>query len=501
MAKKAMGQEKLSFGVAGAFRVVLEWRDDYGSDGPIGRTWGALQLWVGDTLVWGELDSSGQIEGITWSWIELLEFLGNAWPYLVEEEQHPIIFDIRQDEPAHIGELWGRAKLRWLKLPEEQVDREDALLRDFLAVHDFAEALQGAHPPKLLILRRGGQILAATVRQERILSFDMTMSTLKDLGEAIKDRLAGLTDLRSEIARTRWANRDTMPTVQRLQIATGRDEPSLRRIWPIDVATNAANDALYELKAAARMIGQKVTDSQLKAILERVYNLPKGKHLALDDLHKKAADVITEHESQDPAAQGYLLASMLRAHLNCETGRVDPQQVLDTWGVSVQKFEINDLPLDAIAVWGAEHAPTILLNPAGPRTHHPTGTRSTLAHEICHLLVDMEGALPVAEVLGGNVPRAIEQRANAFAAEFLLPRAEARACVERDLQYVNTPTGRRDAIGITISGLVDTYGASHETTAWQILNSGCIDPSDKQLMQELQQHLKSIYDPFGTGIS
>lgn len=492
---------KSSFGVAGAFRVVLEWRNDYGSDGPVGRTWGDLQLWVGDTLVWGALDSSGQTEGITWSWIELLEFLGNAWPYLLEEEQHPITFDMRREEPAHIGELWGRAKLRWRRLSEECADREDALLRDFLAVHDFAEALQGACPPKLLFLRRGGQMLVATDRQEWILSFVTTKSTLKDLGEAVKDRLSGLIDQRSVSAITRWEKRDTMPAVQRLQIATGRDEPSLRRIWPVDVTVDAANDALYELKAAARMIGRKINDDQLKAILGRINSLPKGKHLALGDVQKKAADVIREHESQDPATQGYLLASMLREHLKCEAGRVEPQEVLRTWGVSVVEFEINGSPLDAIAIWGAAHAPTILLNPAGPRAQHPTGARVTLAHEICHLLVDIEGALPVAEVLGGNVPRAIEQRANAFAAEFLLPRAEARACIERELQFVNTPSERCKTMDKTIGNLVDTYGASHETTAWQILNSGSIDSSDEPLMNALRQHHRSIYDPFDTGVS
>jgi hypothetical protein len=30
--------------------------------------------------------------------------------------------------------------------------------------------------------------------------------------------------------------------------------------------------------------------------------------------------------------------------------------------------------------------------------------RFTLAHELCHLLVDRKGSLPVAEVLGGATP-------------------------------------------------------------------------------------------------
>ena len=54
----------------------------------------------------------------------------------------------------------------------------------------------------------------------------------------------------------------------------------------------------------------------------------------------------------------------------------------------------------------------------------PNRTRITLAHELCHLLIDREGALPVIDVLGGHFDNFIEQRANAFAAELLLPRSQ-----------------------------------------------------------------------------
>src|SRR5471030_411567 len=98
MVEKTMEQVKFNFGSVGALHVNLEWRDDYDSDGPIGRTWGDLQLSIGDTLVWGELDSHGGTRGVTWNWIDILEFLGNAWLYLTEEEQYPITFDTRFED-------------------------------------------------------------------------------------------------------------------------------------------------------------------------------------------------------------------------------------------------------------------------------------------------------------------------------------------------------------------------------------------------------------------
>lgn len=490
-----MGLDRISIGYEGALRAILDWKTDYGSDGPVGRSWGDLQLWVADTMVWGQLNKSGHTEGITWCWVDLLEFLGNAWPYLAEEERHPISFDSKEDEPLHLGELWGRAKIRWQTLAEEDVDREDALLRDFMTVHDLASALHGAVPPNLLFLRQGKQMVVATKRKEWTLPFNTTMATLASLAEAIGNRLKGLEDERSKIACSRWDARDSMSKMRRLEIATGRDESSLVRIWPGNLE-EAANDKTYELKAAARMIGRNVSDDQLKFILTKINDLPKGRRLSLGDLRTKAVETVEGNEGADFHVQGYLLAKELREHLKCKSGRVDPKKVLASWNVSIEEFKDETLPLDAIAVWGAEHSPVILLNVAGPRAHHPSGTLSTLAHEICHILVDADSALPVVEVLGGSVPRTIERRANAFAAEFLLPRLEAGICAKEALNFITHPEQRRLAIDQVITELVETYGTSHETTAWQIRNSGVIEFGDHNLVDHLNKHLKSIYDPF-----
>ncbi|MES2257600.1 MAG: hypothetical protein V4724_03725 [Pseudomonadota bacterium] len=205
-----MEQLKLKFGSVGEFHVTLEWKTDYGSDGPIGMTWGDLQFWIEGTLIWGQLDAAGKTAGITWSWIDLLEFLGNALPYLIEEEQYPITFGKNDEKPKHLGELRGMAKLRAARISGADADEEDERLRDFFLVHDLSEALQGAYPPKLLFLRRGSQMLAATNRQEFVLSFTDTIATFERLGDAIFERISGLTDVRSEVARVRWCKRHDM---------------------------------------------------------------------------------------------------------------------------------------------------------------------------------------------------------------------------------------------------------------------------------------------------
>lgn len=103
------------------------------------------------------------------------------------------------------------------------------------------------------------------------------------------------------------------------------------------------------------------------------------------------------------------------------------------------------------------------------------GRRSALAHEICHLLIDRPHALPVAEVLGGQVPRWAEQRANAFAAELLLPRVQA----ERLCRQAADPVA-------AASRLEGDYQVSRKLTLHQIINSELgpsLSPSERQRLE------------------
>ena len=135
-----------------------------------------------------------------------------------------------------------------------------------------------------------------------------------------------------------------------------------------------------------------------------------------------------------PHQEGQFLAGWLRNHLGLETPGTEakPDELLRKWNVSVTNIAVSQ-EIEAISVWGKNHGPAILLNSQGLHNRSYSqheglsgGSRATLAHEICHLLIDRRRTLPVAEVLGGSTPLYVEQRANAFAAEFLVPRAWAK---------------------------------------------------------------------------
>jgi Zn-dependent peptidase ImmA (M78 family) len=71
--------------------------------------------------------------------------------------------------------------------------------------------------------------------------------------------------------------------------------------------------------------------------------------------------------------------------------------------------------------------PTVVLNLEG-KNENPCVRRFSLAHELCHLLVDWNRQEPLATLSGflGDVGRDREQRANAFAARLLCPESVVR---------------------------------------------------------------------------
>ena len=118
-----------------------------------------------------------------------------------------------------------------------------------------------------------------------------------------------------------------------------------------------------------------------------------------------------------------------------EDQKVDVESVLERLGVEVRTVGLHCEGLDAVAAWGS-HGPVVVVNPDGMHAKSAAGRRATLAHELCHLLLDRERRLPVADVQGRSVRPSharLERRANAFAAEFLLPPLSAAAVLRRSV--------------------------------------------------------------------
>ena len=215
-----------------------------------------------------------------------------------------------------------------------------------------------------------------------------------------------------------------------------------------------------ELLAVARMSGPALTAAQLRPILAAVRKERARRTQPLDALVPTAVEAAGAGR---PHVQGYALARWLRAEILrvADVRPVDPADVLAAWNVPIREAKFAVTTLDAVCAWGPRHGPAVIVNTEGLRAHARAGRRSTLAHEVCHLLLDRRGALPLGEVLGGRAPKATEQRANAFAAELLAP----RAVVAEAFAHGGDPQR-------LLESLARRFGCSKEIVAWQANNAG-----------------------------
>jgi len=119
--------------------------------------------------------------------------------------------------------------------------------------------------------------------------------------------------------------------------------------------------------------------------------------------------------------QGYALARDVRRVLQLDNEPIDVEELCGQWGIQILEISLMDASVDGGAVWAHSNQPCIFVNLNSGRASSKNGRRMVIAHELCHLLVDRHAAVPLALLSGPWAPARLERRANAFAAELLLP--------------------------------------------------------------------------------
>ncbi|WP_412851504.1 ImmA/IrrE family metallo-endopeptidase [Ectothiorhodospira shaposhnikovii] len=422
-----------------------------------GLAWGQMRVWLAGNCVWcqqcREMQSTDagadEPAAVRWTWVDLLQGLARIWPWLRLEEGYPLPLS-----PEHPGQLMGAAEERWRDLAQGQVEVEEDALYDFRQRHDLSLLLRGISLPPLWWVKEGREAVfwspdcSGPVR----MSHREALSLWSEVAGFLCDALAESETPRAKEAVRRWQTRKEVGAAQCLPVISGMDWPELAELAGTNAHADIANFLEYavpaqgdqeddlllgnELLMAARMTTGYVGVQHQRKILLAIKALPRCATPTLDELSKLAP---TPLEGQPAWQQGYDLAHWLRPGLGLVPGDlVEPEHYLKDWGVELRDIDLP-APLDALAVWGLAHGPAILCNThALSRSSTRNGRRTALAHEICHLLLDREGALPVAEVLRGGSPRWAEKRANAFAAEFLLPREEVALRVSASNDLLST---------------------------------------------------------------
>jgi Zn-dependent peptidase ImmA (M78 family) len=441
---------------------------------------GALRVWVGNVSIWSDVDG----DGVSWTWIDLLEQLARSWPFLKYEENTPqgtydgALSLLRNGYSATTEFEFGT--------PTESTEQEYIFVRR----HNLATGIEGLYLPSFSLLREGRNVWVASANVKRLLSMDATFETLAQLGDALARQVSnGTPDERSQLALNEWCHREPMSEAV-IQVSLGADllmdiVPSGQTVSSyFETSIDSSNDSIIEssLLIAARM-SEAVPMERRRWIIEQL-RARKGKGISA-----KLAEISIEAQAQLPSysdvphKQAEPLAQWARRKFGIRQGeRADPLHVLKDLGVEVIDLNFGLDAVDAVACWDQKHGPAVIVNRDGKHARSPGGRRATLAHELGHLLIDRMGSLPAAEVLGGNVPRYPEQRANAFAAEFLLPKAVA---VEK--------LRKTDDKMSAINWLVEHFWVSRELAAWQILNSNqARSELDRQTDAELRTWTRTL---------
>lgn len=450
---------------------------------------GSLRILIENDPVWGQAsESDGPGIGIDSYWDALLEHLARAWPFLQSEEVYPLGFNPESPDNFLNDSL---ASLPWGKAPDDQVARDEQAIFTFVKRHELASGMPDIHLPAIFLMREGNEMRIVSETHDVRLPLNHAMKWLDELGQAIAEAVDPRSP-RGKIILDAWNQRNDPLEYERfLSIVMGMRPERLRRMAANDdiavIFGQPSSSHPTPMQIAARMTHHGLMDEELLLIIDKISKLrmtQADKKLAR--LQRDAYRVIESLSAEKSYDQGYQLAQWLRRELKMKDQHsANPEELLHSWGVTVVNTQCSEV-IDAIARWDGDRI-GILINKTGMRARTDWGRRASLSHEIAHLLVDTQHALPSVEILGGRMPLHVEQRANAFAAEFLLPRSHIDQVVPQ------SPTPKM--LEPIINKLSDSFSVGQILTARQIENL-LIDR--KQLDHQVKIFLDRIADRYAS---
>jgi hypothetical protein len=465
----------------------IEWHD--ATDGVECKTLAGITLLIDETPAWPV--TGEDTDEFEWFADELLSHMAECWKPLVLRQTYPI--PVLPERPSY---LVAESARRWASMPQGLVEAEQNDVAAFEDVHNLANSfggISGLLP--LWFLRDRDHMIIDT--QERLwqVPLDAAIDALTSAGDRIVDRLQTAHGEKWEKLIAAWKQREKGDPTLMLALAIGRDRKTASTLInerlleaPASLA-DASNDS-DELRIAARMAGP-LPLNQITKVIETVRSCHHFTAPKLSSASLAARDFLISDAIRDvrPHIQGTELAKWFRAYRNISPSRtIDPFSILASLGIDYRVIDFRFSAIYAIAVWGTKHGPAVLLNSDRAKIGNlftsiwqRGAVRVNAAHELCHLLVDSGHSFSAVDVLGGRMPLRIEQRAKAFAAEFLLPGAEAGA-----IWHVAGSPVDVDSVRQVVRKLCVKYKVTEAVASWQ-LEHGVSPYHQETLSQILDQ--------------
>lgn len=301
--------------------------------------------------------------------------------------------------------------------------------------------------PPILYVQRQGNVFALLWHEngEQIWAFISALDFLRTLtffGGAIAQRLLDIDGPRLHWIKRQPTKADDLHELDVTLLGYPEAEIASLELHPI---TN--NSDLWfpdDARLVARMGSGHLSIKTLRLLLRTMRQMEPRDSIPLDDI---ASSLPIPSPNEAPWKQGQIFGRSLRSFLNREEGGINVEEFLLEQGVQIKNVRSINSALDAVAVWG-EYGPGVIVNINGVRAHHENGRRFTLAHELCHLLFDRFSGEKFSVDFIGSFQKndRYEKRANAFAAEFLVPSLAAVLCL-----------GRTGSVDDTVSLLTQQY--------------------------------------------
>jgi Zn-dependent peptidase ImmA (M78 family) len=471
--------------------LIADPDDGRGEDPDNAASWGALSIWARGANLTAHSDSGATFESVTWYLLPFLEWLVDNWDALLHEERLPC--KVAADDAVHslaftsfpppfVSANWeGEWQTWWLRHAMQAARHggplPDVVLRrwrdeieiswrnrvpagvpasvEFLASSGAERftPLEIAQPLFEVTAEAAAYLLKTRPESPRIQSLSRSLSILQDdLRRGA--RLAWLAGLGRSLdsAMARW-NEITTAVATRATAASRFFDISDRN----SLVVNGSCHGTLLFGSASPTISTDdvlcIAHAMSQAAVSAV--APAG---AVDSLARPEPVRL----GRAAWTQGYDLAEWFREERGYADDEIpaDMDRLLRDLGVTLETIRLGDSRIRAVSFGGDGLRSTTLVN----KMKHPRDERLrfTLAHELCHLLVDRDKGARLAIVSGPWAPLDVERRANAFAAAFLMPvAAVARAVAQAtgpldDLQEVNkVAKALRTSLTATIERLHD----------------------------------------------
>jgi Zn-dependent peptidase ImmA (M78 family) len=471
-------------------------------------SWGSFEVWVNGANLCAHVEEGETVEAVHWYLLPLLEWLASNWNPMLHEERLPV----RNAGADAVASLY-HTRFAVAGLSAERALERDSEWYSWRQRHGLHAAREGGLFPELFLRRWGDKVEASWSNQpppgspagfsflvphgRALLSpedvagafYAVMRAAVEQLkewepaSERLASLLASVKELKQpskqRVARLNWLFSLTIDgagsweAVRRLfQSTSGKVRRAILEPSGTGLVLRGSSHAVLLFGSVSPTIDRSDALA-LATLLVELFD-EQGDSAALAEVSE---DVRSGPVGGTPWEQGYEFAERALEALALDgDGSIDIEHLLvDRLGVRIDPSMLSDARLRGVAIAGPQHHPAVIPNDTHPRNLSYEGRRFTLAHELCHLLVDRRAGRRLAIASGPWAPVEIEQRANAFAAYFLMPPDRVQRVVADLSEPLASPAGVRS--------VAETFGTSPRATLEHLYNLGFLDEFERELLR------------------